>query len=125
VQLAGWLSMPAQADQPCPLLNRLQAGTTLPCPPSGKSRPKSRPRPYHGPTAGRLIWNGSLNAWGSLQFDAGRASTGHLTGTLPEVPVKVKVHPASFTGRGIEVFANELPSAKERRNRPVRTTAAG
>jgi hypothetical protein len=31
------------------------------------------------------------------------------------VPVKVKAHPASFTGRGIEVFANELPSAKERR----------
>jgi len=31
------------------------------------------------------------------------------------VRVKVKAHPASFTGRGIEVFANELPSAKERR----------
>jgi proteasome lid subunit RPN8/RPN11 len=70
---------------------------------------------HHGPTAGRLIWNGNLNAGASLQIDGGRASTGHLTGRLPEQPVKVKVHPASFAGRGIEVYADELPSAKERR----------
>lgn len=63
------------------------------------------------PTAGRLIWNGSLNPGASLQIDGGRASTGHLTGRLPEAPVKVKVHPASFAGRGIEVYADELPSA--------------
>jgi proteasome lid subunit RPN8/RPN11 len=67
------------------------------------------------PTSGRLIWNGHLNAWASLEIDGGRASSGHLTGKLPAAPVKVKVHPASFAARGIEVFADELPSAKERR----------
>jgi hypothetical protein len=70
---------------------------------------------YHGPTTGRLIWNGNLNAGASLEIDGGRASTGHLTGRLPEAPVKVKVHPANFSRRGIEVSTDELPSEKESR----------
>jgi proteasome lid subunit RPN8/RPN11 len=73
-----------------------------------------------GATTGRLIWNGNLSAGASLEIDGGGASTGHLTGRLPQAPVRVKAHPATFARRGIELLADgnvvltEAPSAQNK-----------
>jgi proteasome lid subunit RPN8/RPN11 len=68
---------------------------------------------YNGPATGRLIWTGNLNSGASLEIDGDRASTGDLTGSLPNVAVRISVHPASFSRRGMDVFASELDAEKE------------
>jgi hypothetical protein len=62
--------------------------------------------------SGRLIWTGSLAARNSLRIDGDRVSTGDLTGAFPKAPIKVNVYPASFSRRGMDVFARELPGSK-------------
>ena len=73
---------------------------------------------YDGPATGRLIWTGNLNSGASLEIDGDRASTGDLTGSLPNVAVRISVHPASFSRRGMDVFASELDAEKEIREQP-------
>jgi proteasome lid subunit RPN8/RPN11 len=73
---------------------------------------------YNGPATGRLIWTGNLNSGASLEIDGDRASTGDLTGSLPNVAVRISVHPASFSRRGMDVFASELDAEKEIREQP-------
>jgi proteasome lid subunit RPN8/RPN11 len=76
------------------------------------------PSVYNGPATGRLIWTGNLNAGASLQIDGDRASTGDLTGSLPKAAVRISVHPANFSRRGMDVFADELDAEKEIREQP-------
>jgi proteasome lid subunit RPN8/RPN11 len=73
---------------------------------------------YNGPATGRLIWTGNLSSGASLEIDGDRASTGDLTGSLPNVAVRISVHPASFSRRGMDVFASELDAEKEIREQP-------
>jgi proteasome lid subunit RPN8/RPN11 len=86
-----------------------------------RSMTVTAPKPsfiYNGPTSGRVIWTGNLNAGASLEIDGDRASTGDLTGSLPTSAVRIRVHPANFSRRGIEVFARELDAEKEIREPP-------
>jgi proteasome lid subunit RPN8/RPN11 len=99
----------------------VRASIAAPAPAAPLRLPPAPKKPslvYDGPTTGRLIWTGNLNARAALEIDGDRASTGDLTGRLPKAPVKVRVHPANFSRRGIDVFASELPSQKEIREQP-------
>src|SRR5260221_1102948 len=80
----------------------------------------SAPAPFadRGPRGGRLIWSGTLAAGKILRIDGDHASTGHLTGSMPKAPVNVSVYPAAFSRWGINVFARDLPGAKEIREAP-------
>jgi hypothetical protein len=84
----------------------------------------SAPNPvlaYHGPSRGRLIWTGRTPANESLEIDGNRASTGEIVGRLPDVPVRIRAYPASFSRRSIVAFVPALPGAKDVREAPGRT----
>src|SRR5260370_8257842 len=76
---------------------------------------------YRGPAGGRLIWSGGVPANGRLEITGARASTGNVTGRLPDVPIKISAYPASFSRHGIVAYAPDLPSGKEFHEAPART----
>ncbi len=76
---------------------------------------------YRGPTRGRLIWSGRVPANGRLEITGARASTGNVTGRLPDVPIKISAYPASFSRHGIVAYAPDLPNGKEFHEAPART----
>jgi hypothetical protein len=64
-----------------------------------------KPKPaYTGPTRGRLIWTGEVRSNVPISINGRRASYGSVTGELPGVPVRIQVHPADLTPRGLTVF---------------------
>lgn len=75
--------------------------------------------------SGRLIWTGTLERRGVIEFEGRSASVGSLTGALPGVPVNVTVSPAEFGRDGLEVYTDnaqlnqhvEPPSAANGWNR--------
>ena len=98
----------------------------LPSPPSPTvaAYPKAG---YQGPSSGRIIWTGKLGRRGTLQIVESRASQGHITGSLPGVPVRVHVLPAELTSQGLQLFvadpksvgATEAPGVQNAWNRTV------
>jgi proteasome lid subunit RPN8/RPN11 len=77
--------------------------------------------PYRGPSRGRLIWTGLVPARGSVEIAGNRASTGAVVGSLPDVPVRIRAYPASFSRSGIVAFVSGQAEAKEVREAPSRT----
>jgi hypothetical protein len=57
--------------------------------------------------SGRLIWTGSLERRGVIEFEGRSASVGSITGGLPGVPVNVTVSPAEFGSDGLEVYTTD------------------
>lgn len=109
-------------EEPAPEAS-LRASIAIPpaASPDRSAMSVTAPRPssiYNGPATGRLIWTGNLNAGASLEIDGDRASTGDLTGSLPKAAVRISVHPASFSRRGMDVFADELDAEREIREQP-------
>ena len=113
---------PALLSPPPPL-----AIATVPAPPVPLARAVTPPQPssipapppYQGPRSGRLVWTGELARRGVVEIDGGQPSVGSLTGTLPGVPVVLRIHPAEFGPGGLVVYTadpgvnrrNELPAA--------------
>ena len=60
---------------------------------------------YAGPSSGRIIWTGDLSRGTSLSLSGRQASAGVATGEFPGVPVRVSVHPADLSGRGLTVYS--------------------
>jgi len=120
------------------------ANSELPSPPSlGESAPAPlanfipRPTPPHGvapppdvlPSSGRLIWTGKLERGGTIRILGDHASLGRLTGSLPGVPVRVRVFPTELTQNGLKVFTGEplavgIPEAAGAQNGWMATTWA-
>jgi hypothetical protein len=76
---------------------------------------------YRGPSRGRLIWTGLVPARGSVEIAGNRASTGEVVGSLPDVPVRIRAYPASFSRGAIVAFVSGRSEAKEVREAPSRT----
>jgi hypothetical protein len=57
-----------------------------------------------GPTSGRLIWTGNIAKNGVLTIRTAGASTGFITGRLPNAPIRVRVYPADLGSSGMTVF---------------------
>lgn len=85
------------------------------------SAPRAEESAYRGPTRGRLIWSGRVPANGHLEITGTHASTGNVTGKLPDVPIKISAYPASFSRHGITAYASDLPNGKEFHEPPGRT----
>lgn len=73
-------------------------------PPAVKARAAT---PYNGPRQGRLIWTGDLARRGVFEMDGARVSPGSLTGTLPHVPLALRIMPAELSRDGLIVFTSE------------------
>jgi hypothetical protein len=58
---------------------------------------------------------------GRLEITGDHASTGNVTGKLPDAPIKISAYPASFSRHGIVAYAPDLPNGKEFREAPGRT----
>ena len=76
---------------------------------------------YRGPSRGRLIWTGLVPARGSVEIAGNRASTGAVVGSLPDVPVRIRAYPASFSRGAIVAFVPGRAEAKEVREAPSAT----
>jgi hypothetical protein len=115
-------SAPALDDAPPlqPILNTapvLTASIPASAPPPAPERPATSspaehlaPRPTERTVnrgAGRLIWTGTLERRGVLEFDQRSVSVGSLNGALPGVPVKVTVSPAEFGTGGLMVYTTD------------------
>jgi hypothetical protein len=80
-----------------------------------------------GPPAGKIIWTGKLAKGGTIQILGDRVSQGHITGSLPGAPVRVRVLPSELTQEGLRIFtadarsigAPEAPGAQNGWNRTV------
>jgi hypothetical protein len=57
--------------------------------------------------SGRLIWTGTLERRGVVEFEGRSVSVGSLTGSLPGVPVNFTVLPAEFANGGLVVYTND------------------
>jgi len=85
------------------------------------------PTPDQGPTSGRLIWTGKLARGATMQILGGRNSLGRMTGSLPGVPVRVRVFPTELTQNGLKVFTSDpllvgVPEAPGAQNGWMQTT---
>ena len=83
--------------------------------------------PDQGPSSGKLIWTGKLARGGTIQILGGHASQGRLVGTLPGVPVRVRVFRTELTQSGLRVFTGDalsvgVPEAPGAQNGWMQTT---
>ncbi|HTM50819.1 MAG TPA: hypothetical protein VL285_19120 [Bryobacteraceae bacterium] len=90
-----WNSPPALASSPF---------IGLPVAPPPKS---ALPAPSRPARTGSFIWTGMLSKSAVLSIEGNRASTGALTGAIPEYPVKVRVYPAELTDAGLKVYSSD------------------
>jgi len=100
---------PQQAPAQIAMLGAPPVDASMPHLPSTQLLPIAPPKPqlYAGPRAGRLIWTGSLGRRGVVEIEGGHASVGELAGSLPGVPVKVRVQPAEFGPGGLMVYTGD------------------
>jgi proteasome lid subunit RPN8/RPN11 len=63
------------------------------------------------PAAGKIIWTGKLTRGGTIQILGDRASQGHITGSLPGAPIRVRVFPSELTPEGLRIFIADPRSA--------------
>ena len=82
---------------------RLQTGapgpaawTALPVNPPRETTPR--------PLTGRAIWTGLLKRNGLLKIDGSRASTGFLSGSLPDRNIRLVAYPAELADDGVYVY---------------------
>jgi hypothetical protein len=61
---------------------------------------------YSGPKSGRIIWTGILKPNGILRVKEATASAGRVSGSLPGVPVKLRVMPAVNSADGLVIYTN-------------------
>jgi hypothetical protein len=87
-----------------PPASAAQERVALPKPAPAPEAVKSPPA-YRGPTSGKLIWTGFLQRNSVLSIEGKRASSGQLTGELPNVPLRIGAFPAELAGGGLTVFS--------------------
>ncbi len=97
------------APAPTPLTGALFA------PPPGHP---PAPAPSIAARTGRLIWTGLLRKRGVVEIEGAGASVGALAGSLPGVPLTLRVMPAEFDQGGLVVYT------ADRTKSGVRETAA-
>ena len=73
--------------------------------------PSVKASAYSGPRSGRLIWTGVLGKRGVVEIDAGHPSVGAMSGSLPAVPLVLRVLPAEFDRGGLVVFTPDRAKA--------------
>jgi hypothetical protein len=88
-------------------------------PPPAFFQPATSPN-YRGPERGRLIWTGQAPATGSVEIVGNRVSTGQIVGKLPDVPITIRVYPASFSRRSIVAYVPAISEGKEVHEAPSR-----
>jgi proteasome lid subunit RPN8/RPN11 len=115
-RLIGLTTVPAERLEAADRTEPSQAQTSAPAISTRSTVPA-----YHGPSKGRLIWTGLVPARGSLEIAGKRASTGEIVGGLPDVPVRIRAYPASFSRGAIIAFVPGTSGAKEVREAPSRT----
>ncbi|PWU10084.1 MAG: hypothetical protein C5B51_05000 [Terriglobia bacterium] len=86
--------------------------TDLAKPPAPDPRPSAR-------QTGRLIWTGALAPSDVVEIDSGQANKGSISGSLPGVPVALRVYPAEFGPNGLVVYSGD-PAAGNREEAPGR-----
>jgi hypothetical protein len=57
--------------------------------------------------SGRMIWTGTLERRGVVEFEGASATFGSLSGGLPGAPVKLLVYPAEFKNDGLIVYVTD------------------
>jgi len=80
-----------------------------------------------GPASGKIIWTGKLEKNGAIQILGNHALQGHITGSLPGVPVRIEVFPSELTEDGLRIYTAdpkmvkppEAPGAQNGWNRTV------
>jgi proteasome lid subunit RPN8/RPN11 len=75
-------------------------------------------RAYQGPKTGRLIWNGRLAPGAALRIHGNKASTGYLTGQIPNARVTVKAYPAELSGNGIHIYTRNAKGRQAGSEKP-------
>jgi proteasome lid subunit RPN8/RPN11 len=104
------LPAPVQAPPPATQEPSMPERTLLPKPSAPASAvpeaAKSAPPAYRGPSSGKLIWTGFLPKDSVLSIEGQRVSTGHLTGELPGLPLRIGAHPAELSGGGLTVYSS-------------------
>jgi hypothetical protein len=70
--------------------------------PVSPAAPAAPPRP--AATSGRIVWTGKLAKNGRLVVERNHASSGAITGVLPEVAARVSAYPGDLTAGGITLF---------------------
>ncbi|HEY1336715.1 MAG TPA: serine/threonine-protein kinase [Bryobacteraceae bacterium] len=90
-----------------------------PAPPANRAATVKERSP--GLHSGRIVWTGRAGRGTLLAIDAGRASTGNLSGRFPGGPIEVSAFPAESAAQGLTVYTSDAKYAT-----PVReATAAG
>lgn len=89
-------SLPAP---PAPAASRIRLG-----PPANRVTPSLE---HTAQGSGRLIWTGTLQRRGVVEFEGRSVSVGSLSGALPGVPVHVTVSPAEFGSNGLVVYTTD------------------
>jgi hypothetical protein len=105
-------SAPALPDAPSvqmatPSAPVLTASLPAPAPPPSRVRLGPSVDRTVSTGSGRLIWTGTLERRGVVEFDGPSASVGSLTGSLPGVPVSVTVLPAEFGNGGLVLYTSD------------------
>ena len=59
------------------------------------------------PRSGRMIWTGTLERRGVVEFEGSSATFGSLSGGLPGAPVKLSIYPAEFKEDGLMVYVTD------------------
>ncbi|MEP7365153.1 MAG: hypothetical protein ABI972_18020 [Acidobacteriota bacterium] len=83
-------------------------------PPKPAATPVPAPTPpaYQGPRVGRVIWTGNLTPGGTLVITGRQASSGTLTGALPQVPVRIGAYVAELGGQGFTAYSGNAKHAR-------------
>lgn len=109
-------------DVPIPVVSApptLQIGSVgPPAVPAGISGTLTLPAPRPSPpklASGRAIWTGTLVAGSTLLIDGRRPTMGALTGSIPNRPLRVRVHAADLLDSGLVIYT---ASGEERFERP-------
>ena len=84
------LPVPAPAPAPVP------AATSATSAPAAKT-----------PRSGRMIWTGTLERRGVVEFEGASATIGSVSGGLPGAPVKLSIYPAEFKEDGLMVYVTD------------------
>jgi len=99
------VSRPVETPPPPPPASAAPERVALPKPTPPAEAAQGTPA-YRGPASGKLIWTGFLQKNSVLSIEGKRASTGQLTGELPNLPLRIGALAAELSGRGLTVFSS-------------------
>ncbi len=84
-------------------------------PPPAVAAPKPEPPAKaapSGPSAGRVIWSGTLAKNARLIIEGNQPSSGAVVGALPGIPVRINAYPAIFVGRDLTIYSSDPRHAR-------------